>query len=62
MVPSLIGQGLPKPWNKKIPAVIHSLRERRENADYQPAFVIKKNYAKLALEEAKTIVSVLQKL
>ncbi|SNR83247.1 HEPN domain-containing protein [Desulfurobacterium atlanticum] len=62
MVPSLIGQWLPEPWNKKIPSVIHTLRERRENADYQPAFKIKKNYARQAFKEAETIISVLQKL
>ena len=61
-VPSKIGQWLPKPYNKQIPAVIHDLRDRRENADYQPLIIIKKIDAKRALEEAEYIISILQKL
>jgi uncharacterized protein (UPF0332 family) len=61
-VPSKIGQWLPEPYNKYIPNIIHSLRKKREDADYQPGFFIKKIHAESAFEEAEYIISVLQKL
>jgi len=62
MVPALIGQWLPEPYNKSIPATFNDLRDRRETADYQPMIPIKKKDAQKALEEAEYIISVLQKL
>jgi len=61
-VPSHIGKYLPGKYKKTIPAIIHSLRNMRENADYQPAFEIEKEEATEAFKKAEYIISVLQSL